>query len=232
MPFSLPQLFPCPSFSWMLPKRREARQTAPAATHSEKRMSHYQERTDTLSASKLQLMQFPDELLAIICAHIGGSQYLCSLATVCRRLQHLAERLIYRSILIRSGGQAAALAHALDKRPARKPCIRQLTNACKSDCEDGMLKLVECMSGLANLTSLEIQSPENQNLAPDAAEIWVAHQHRYERMFQDATHLLISQDPCLQRLRSCKSISDLSLRKVLHSCCNHLILLHCCPHSD
>ena len=72
------------------------------------------------------LLQLPNELIGDIFEHINDRKTLKSLAQTCRRVQELAEPVLYRSILMRSSRQLYKLSGAIESRKERVEAIHAI----------------------------------------------------------------------------------------------------------
>ena len=68
---------------------------------------------------QFQLLDLPNELIAQVIEAVRSRDDVRNLACTCRRIQHLAEPVLYRSVLFRSGPRATSRAAPRSASPAR-----------------------------------------------------------------------------------------------------------------
>jgi len=153
------------------------------------------------------LLDLPDELLlALAEAASDDVPSLQALARTCLRLQPFAEAFIYRSILVRSGGQASNLADALSARPLRADYIFTLDSRIRYRKEVGMDLLTPWIAKMMKLKTWVVESPwcnyGHYNSDPESR--WQREIESFATLFQRAV-LPPSPRP-LPMLQSCESL--------------------------
>lgn len=79
---------------------------------------------------RFDLLALPDELIAGVLEQLDDWDSLLNTALTCKRLHSLAEREIYRALLVRSGEEAALLVAALRRLPIRAKLLKRLNLSC------------------------------------------------------------------------------------------------------
>ena len=106
-----------------------------------------------------RLLDLADEFLLGIIEQVEKPKDLCNFALTCLQIQALVEPFIYRSILIRTGGQAVNLAWSIKARPARASAIQTLEIRYIFTVERNIEALDLVLMDLRNLRHLTIESP-------------------------------------------------------------------------
>lgn len=159
-------------------------------------------------AQTLSLLSFPDELLISILSHLAiDLPTLSALSWVCKKLQDLAEPLIYASILITKGSQTQRLVHALDARKERMRYVHALGLRCRYTQTEGMSLMKSLLPRLEHLKELSIESPWC-NHSSASPSMWDEEVESYARIFSNAPLFVSPQtlghSQPLVRLRSCQ----------------------------
>lgn len=159
-------------------------------------------------AQILSLLSFPDELLISILSHLAiDLPTLSALSWVCKKLQDLAEPLIYASILITKGLQTQRLVHALDARKERVRYVHALNLRCRYAHTEGMSLMKSLLPRLEHLKELTIESPWCNHSSVSPA-MWDEEVQSYAHILSDASLLVSPQNlghgQPLARLRSCQ----------------------------
>lgn len=123
-----------------------------------------------MSSAVFPLFELADELILHIIESLeGDNATLCQLARTCRRLQVIAESLIYRHIFIRTAGQAMKLQDSLNARPSRWTAIQELDGRCKHngqkiDPTGAMVEVFDLLpallDGARSLREITVESPD------------------------------------------------------------------------
>ena len=150
-----------------------------------------------------QLMQFPDEILLAIIAHVEEPADLCSLALTCRRIQDLTEPAIYRAMLICKGEKARRVAHALNTDPRRQRLVEDLLVSCPFESWLGIEDLQDHLSHMPKLKSLRLETPDCNQRDHSERVHWRRIQERYEASFRRASVMLPEHLRGLDALRTC-----------------------------
>lgn len=106
-----------------------------------------------------RLLDLTDELLLGIIEQVEKAKDLCNFALTCLQIQALVEPFIYRSILIRTGGQADNLVRSIKARPVRASAIQTLEIRYIFTAEHNIEALNLVLTDLRNLRHLTIESP-------------------------------------------------------------------------
>jgi F-box-like len=154
----------------------------------------------------MELLMLPEELLSSIVASIDDVATLRQVATVCKRLNDLAEPFLYQSLIVSDGSQAVLLAEAIADRPSRALHVRSLLASTRFEKAKGIEQLPGSLAVMRNLQDLSLETPDCNKKGPDERIPWIRLQERYERIFQHSSLLLQPQARSLPRLRSCMSI--------------------------
>ena len=159
-------------------------------------------------ARALSLLNLPDELLISMLSHLAiDLPTLTAISCACKRLQDLAEPLIYASILITKGSQILQLCRALEARTERARFVHALDLRCRYQHTEGMSFMETLLPGLEHLKELTIESPWC-NHSSATPIVWDNEVESYARTFANASLFANPQTlrlgQPLARLRSCQ----------------------------
>lgn len=159
-------------------------------------------------ACKFRLLDLPNELIALIIEQLDCRKALWRLARTCRRIQHLAEPVLYRSILIRASGHANELLNALRSRPERCAGIHFLELPCDPQYRQDFRAIAQILNRSRNLKELSYESPQCNNGNFEDETTWETMTDLFFAPFVAAVAPLpearLSSRP-MQRLKKCKS---------------------------
>ncbi|EME42774.1 hypothetical protein DOTSEDRAFT_90064 [Dothistroma septosporum NZE10] len=184
---------------------------------------------------KFRLMDLPNELIAHIIEQIDSVRHLRRLSRTCRRIQHLAEPVLYRSIRIRSGYKTDQIITAVSARAERAAAVRQLEIPCDDDYLQNYAAVEALLTEAKNLKNLMFESPECNSNSFEDEEDWQEMSNNFFEPFQRAVASiapLVHARP-LQNLKSLTlhmngpespywTIDDRSIGLVLHPTLTYL----------
>ncbi|KAF2160571.1 hypothetical protein M409DRAFT_70325 [Zasmidium cellare ATCC 36951] len=150
------------------------------------------------------LLDLPNELIAHIIEQVDNIRTLRRLARTCRRVQHLAEPALYRSILVRTGPETNDIRLALDSRPERAAGIHYLEIPCHARYRQDFEAIADLLDRARNLKELIFESPQCNTSEFEDAETWREMATQLFEPFQNAVALEKEVDLArkpLQKLR-------------------------------
>jgi hypothetical protein len=134
------------------------------------------------------ILDLADELLVLICASIESRNTLYSLMRVCRRLNGIAEPLLYKSVLLRDTQDNISFERSISTQPERAQQIQTLALHVAAAEEFEPVSVIPCLALTTNLQELSVDSPNEENDV-------------FDGIFTGA--LLSASSPLLTCLRKC-----------------------------
>lgn len=163
---------------------------------------------DKFSARNTQfqfpLLDLPNELIAHIIEEVENIRTLRRLARTCRRVQHLAEPVLYRSILVRTGPETNDIRLAIDSRPERAGGIHSLDIPCHARYHQDFTAIAELLHRAHNLKELMFESPQCNTSDFEDTETWRQMAGRLFQPFQSAVALENERDLSRRPLQKLK----------------------------
>lgn len=161
---------------------------------------------------EFHLLNLPNELIVLVLAQIDSPATLRSVACTSRRINALAEPLLYRSMVLRDRPGTERAVEAFGSRPDRAEALQILDVACRPRLGPEMSALEKVLVRAPNVRDLMFESPEcsSGNFEPhDEWEELTDHLFIPLRMATSLGGLEPSQRP-LQKLtkRAYASIND------------------------
>ncbi|KAK4613749.1 hypothetical protein CLAFUW4_08715 [Fulvia fulva] len=123
---------------------------------------------------QFRLMDLPNELIAHIIDQIDSIKAVRRLSRTCRRIQHLAEPLLYRRIQLRTGCDVDQIITAVSSRPERAAAIRFLDIPCDDTYPQNHAAVGALLKGASGLRELMFESPECNSTDFEDEEEWQA----------------------------------------------------------
>lgn len=166
---------------------------------------------DKFSARNTQfqfpLLDLPNELIAHIIEQVDTIRALRRLARTCRRVQQLAEPVLYRSIIIRTGPEMNDIRLAIDSRRERAAGIHFLEIPCHARYHQDFAAIADLLEQARNLKELMFESPQCNTSDFEDAATWGVMARQLFEPFQNAVVLRegveLSNRP-LQKLKKCE----------------------------
>lgn len=163
---------------------------------------------DTLSpwtsSKKFRILELPDELITLIIEHVHERKTLRRLARTCRKLQLLAEEMLYRCLLVRSSLTLNGLERALRAKNARFKAVQFLDVPCESARPPSFASLAHIANEATNMREMMWESPECNHNDFESLGPWKEMTDPLFALFERAAtvrgHGYI-RDPPLQRLQ-------------------------------
>jgi hypothetical protein len=113
------------------------------------------------------ILHLPDELIVLICASLESRNDLYSLLRVCRRLNRIAEPLLYESVLLRDTQDNISFALSISSHPDRALQLHSLALHLAAIEDFEPVSVIPWLVLTANLQELSIDSPNEENDAFD-----------------------------------------------------------------
>lgn len=105
------------------------------------------------------LLDLPNELISLVIENIDSPMLVQRLACTCHRVQQLAEPVLYRDLLLRSGLKVIRVLDALKTRNERSSAIQRLDIPCDQSYEHSFIAIEELLMRLPNLREFVFESP-------------------------------------------------------------------------
>ena len=161
-----------------------------------------------MAKSAIQLLDFPDEILASIAENVDNGPDLYALSLVCSRFRDLAEPRIFHTLTLVRASQFPSLDTAIPARTRRASWVRRLAVAPRYP-PDAPEFFVPQLPLMQNLVHLFLESPFSRSYRFAVSATGLKQQAAYAKVFKESS--LIIADPALRLLpclRSCKRSSD------------------------
>ena len=153
---------------------------------------------------QFRLLDLPTELIAHIIEAVDKIETLRKLASTCRRIQHIAEPVLYRRMLIQTGAKASHILRSFRARPERASALHILDIPCDSYYMQDVGVVVEVVTAAKALRELMIESPSCNEAEFESEDTWRPMTDRIFRPFEDAVGELEVPPRPLQKLTKCK----------------------------
>lgn len=121
---------------------------------------------------QFNLLDLPNELIVLVFEQLDDQKTIRNLCRTCRRVQELAEPILYRAALMRSGYAMDRYFDSLEKKKSRMHAVHGLDLALDPDYAQSFPLISRILCATKNLKRLFIESPQCNSTDFEDDESW------------------------------------------------------------